>query len=68
MLYNKGQLHDKLQPSKAHGRSSGLSTSLINIQPMDWISTDICEKVLSYGKKYTFLVIVDRPSGFISAY
>ena len=40
----------------------------MNLQSTDYISTDICEKVLPNGKKYYFLVTVDRSSGFISAY
>merc|ERR1712082_475191 len=36
--------------------------------PMDWLSTDICQKNLSNGKKANFLIIVDRASGFIRAY
>ena len=35
---------------------------------MDWISTDLAEKVLSNGKKVHFLSIVDRASGFIKVY
>ena len=35
---------------------------------MDWISTDICEKILSNDKKYHFLEVVDRYIGYISAY
>ena len=35
---------------------------------MDWLSTDICQKKLSNGKKANFLIIVDRASGFIRAY
>ena len=35
---------------------------------MDWISTDLAEKVLSNGKKVYFLLIVDRASGFIKVY
>ena len=53
---------------KAHTSTSGLAILLVNFKPMDSISTDIAEKVLSNGKKVHFLVIVDRSSGFISAY
>ena len=35
---------------------------------MDWISTDLAEKVLSNGKQVHFLLIVDRASGFLKVY
>merc|ERR1711867_290881 len=35
---------------------------------MDWVSTDICQKNLSNGRKANFFIIVDRASGFIRAY
>ena len=35
---------------------------------MDWVSTDLAQKVLSDGKKVNFLVIVDRASGFVKVY
>ena len=41
---------------------------MVNLQPMDKISTDLAEKVLSNGKKVHFLVIVDRASRFIKVY
>ena len=42
--------------------------TIMNLQPMEWISTDLAEKVLSNGKKVHFLVIVDRVSGFVKVY
>ena len=35
---------------------------------MDWISTDLAQKVLKNGKKVNFLVIVDRASRFVRVY
>ena len=58
----------EIKPSKSQARASGLTISLRNLQPMDWISTDLAEKVLSNGKKVHFLLIVDRASGFIKVY
>ena len=37
----------ELMPSKPQARSSGLSISLKNLKPMDWLSTDLAEKKLS---------------------
>ena len=39
-----------------------------NLNPMDWLSTDLAQKVLRNGKKVNFLVIVDRASGFVRVY
>merc|ERR1711867_356484 len=58
----------EIKPSKSQARASGLAISLRNLQPMDWISTDLAEKILSNGKKVHFLLIVDRASGFIKVY
>ena len=58
----------EVQPSKAQGKISRLNIALANLQPLDWISTDIFEKVISNGKRFYFLVKVDRASGFLSAY
>ena len=58
----------EIKPSKSQARASGLTISLRNLQPMDWISTDLAEKVLSNGKKVHFLLIVDRASGFLKVY
>ena len=58
----------EIKPSKSQARASGLTISLRNLQPMDWISTDLAEKVLSNGKKIHFLLIVDRASGFVKVY
>ena len=58
----------ELMPSKSQARSSGLSISLKNLKPMDWLSTDLAQKTLSNGKKINFLIIVDRSSGFIRVY
>ena len=49
----------EIKPSKSQARASGLTIPLKNLQPMDWISTDLAEKVLTYGKKVHFLVIVE---------
>ena len=38
------------------------------LNPMDWLSTDLAQKVLCNGKKVNFLVIVDRASGFVGVY
>ena len=38
------------------------------IYPMKWISTDLMEIKDAKGKKMHFIVIVDRSSGFVSAY
>ena len=35
---------------------------------MDWISTNLAQKVLGNGKKVNFLVIVNRASGFVKVY
>ena len=58
----------ELQPSKSQARASGLTIPIGNLQPMDWISTDLALKVLGNGKKVNFLVIVDRASGFVKVY
>ena len=58
----------ELQPSRPQARASGLNIPVKNLQPMDWISTDLAQKVLSNGKKVNFLVIVDRASGFVRVY
>ena len=58
----------KLMPSKSQARSSGLNIPLENLQPMDWVSTDLAQKTLSNGKKVNFLIIVDKASGFIRVY
>ena len=58
----------ELMPSKSQARASGLTIPIENLQPMDWISTDLAQKVLSNGKKVNFLVIVDRAIGFLSVY
>ena len=55
-------------PSKPQARASGLNIPLRDLSPMDWLSTDICQKKLSSGKTAHFLIIVDRASGFIRAY
>ena len=55
-------------PSKPQARSSGLPVSIENLQPMDWVSTDLAQKVLSNGNKVNFLIIVDWASGFIKVY
>ena len=55
-------------PSKSQARASGLPISIENLQPMDWVSTDLAQKVLSNGKKVNFLVIMDRASNFIRVY
>ena len=55
-------------PSKSQARSSGLNIPLENLQPMDWVSTDLAQKTLSNGKKVNFLIIVDRASGFLRVY
>ena len=58
----------ELQPSRPQARASGLNIPVKNLQPMDWISTDLAQKVLSNSKKVNFLVIVDRASGFVRVY
>ena len=58
----------ELMPSKSQARSSGLNIPLENLQPMDWVSTELAQKTLSNGKKVNFLIIVDRASGFIRVY
>ena len=55
-------------PSKSQARASGLTIPIKNLQPMDWISTDLAQKVLSNGKKVNFLVIVDWASRFVKVY
>ena len=57
-----------LQPSKSQARASGPTIPIKNLQPMDWISTDLAQKVLSNGKKVNFLVNVDKASGFVKVY
>ena len=54
--------------SKSQARSSGLPISIENLQPMDWVSTDLAQRVLRDGKKVNFLVIIDRTSSFIRVY
>merc|ERR1711895_181681 len=58
----------ELMPSKSQARSSGLSISMKNLRPMDWLSTDLAQKTLPNGRKINFLIIVDRVSGFIKVY
>ena len=58
----------ELQPSKPQARASGLNMPVENLNPMDWLSTDLAQKVLRNGKKVNFLVIVDRASGFVRVY
>ena len=58
----------ELQPSKPQARASGLNIPVENLNPMDWLSTDLAQKVLCNCKKVRFLVIVDRASGFIRVY
>ena len=58
----------ELMPSKSQARASGLTIPIKNLQPMDWISTDLAQKVLSNGKKVNFLVIVNPASGFVKVY
>ena len=55
----------ELQPSKPQARASGLNIPVENLNPMDWLSTDLDQKVLCNGKKVNFLVIVDRASGLV---
>ena len=54
--------------SKPQAHASGLKILMENLNPMDWLSTDLAQKVLSNGKKIIFLVIVDRASGFLKVY
>ena len=35
---------------------------------MDWLCTYICEKKIPTGKKFYYLCIADRASGFVRAY
>ena len=35
---------------------------------MDWLCTDICGKKFPTGKKFYYLCIADRASGFVRAY
>ena len=58
----------ELQPSKPQAHASGLNIPVESLNPMDWLSTDLAEKVLRNGKKVNFLVIVDRASGFVRVY
>ena len=58
----------ELQPSKPQACASGLNILVENLNPMDWLSTDLAQKVLRNGKKVNFLVIVDRASGFVRVY
>ena len=58
----------ELQPSKSQARASGLNIPVEKLNPMDWLSTDLAQKVLHNGKKVNFLVIVDRASGFVRVY
>ena len=58
----------ELMPSKSQARSSGLNIPIESLQPMDWVSTDLAQKILSNGKKVIFLVIVDRASSFVRVY
>ena len=58
----------EIQPSKSQACASSLTMPVKNLQPMDWISTDLAQKVLSNGKNVNFLVIVDRASGFVRVY
>ena len=55
-------------PSKSQARSSGLNIPIESLQPMDWVSTDLAQKVLSNGRKVNFLIIVDRASSFLIVY
>ena len=58
----------ELMPSKSQARSSGLNIPIKSLQPMDWVSTDLAQKVLSNGRKVNFLIIVDRAIGFLRVY
>ena len=58
----------ELQPSKSQAPASGLNIPVEKLNPMDWLSTDLAQKVLHNGKKVNFLVIVDRASGFVRVY
>merc|ERR1712041_29938 len=62
------KLFAMLMPSKSQARSAGLSISMKNLRPMDWLSTDLAQKTLPNGKKINFLIIVDRASGFLRVY
>ena len=55
-------------PSKSQARSSGLNIPIESLQPMDWVSTDLAQNVLSKGRKVNFQVIVDRAIAFLRVY
>ena len=56
------------KPSKSEAEHRGLSIPLEDLSPMDLISTDLMEIKDPKGKKSHFIIIVDRFSGFVSAY
>ena len=58
----------ELQPSKPQACASGLNILVEKLNPMDWLSTDLAQKVLRNGKKVNFLVIVDKASCFVRVY
>ena len=45
----------ELMPSKSQARSSGLPVSIEILQLIDWVSTDLAQKVLRNDKKVKFL-------------
>ncbi len=44
----------ELMPPKSQARSSGLNISLKNLKPMDWLSTDLAQKLCQMERKLTF--------------
>ena len=58
----------ELQPSKSQAHASVLNIPVEKLNPTDWLSTDLAQKVLRNGKKVNFLVIVDRASSFVRVY
>ena len=58
----------ELLPSKSEAKMTGLGIPFSDLEPMDWLCTDLCEKKFQSGKKFHYLCIADRSSGFVRAY
>merc|ERR1712030_268897 len=54
-----------LMPSKSRTQALGLDVDIANLQPMDWLVTDLSESpAVPGGKKKDWIVVGDRYSGF----
>ena len=54
-----------LMPSKTRTQALGLDVKLSDLEPMDWLVTDLFEsQAVSGGKNKNWIAIADRASGF----